>query len=159
MRKEETRSEAAPTPPEGPSVGRWLVGGLLVVSGAISGAFGAVAWLEALRIPSLFLALVGIVLLGIVPVILGLGLVWTGLGVIEDDPPRAALQVSDDVLLQATKLGATRDEVALRIGPCDMSHAERRLDELVVREQLELDLTEDGALIYRPHVDDTTPPA
>jgi hypothetical protein len=150
MRTEETRAPET----SGGQVGRWLMGGLLVIAGAVSGAFGAVAWLEALRIPSLLLALVAIVLLGVVPVMLGLGLVWTGLGVIEDEQPGATRMLdlmSDDALVDATQGGSTRDEVVTRIGACDLGEAERRLDDLVVREVLDLDVTEEGRLVYRPH--------
>jgi hypothetical protein len=152
MRTAETQAKTGlATASQGRIIGRWLMGGLLVAAGALSGAFGAVAWLEALRMPSFLLALVGIVLLGIVPIIIGLGLVWTGLGVLEEPvaPQRA---VSDDALLQATRQGATRDEVRLRIGRIDAVETERRLDDLVVRELLELEVTDEGQLVYRPRV-------
>jgi hypothetical protein len=129
-------------------VARWLLGAVLLVAGALSGAFGAVAWLSALRIQSFALALIGVVLLGLVPVVLGLGLVWTGLGVLELDgePER---ELTDEELLQAAGDGATRDEVAKALGRSDPREAERRLDQLVVRELLELDVTDEGGLVYR----------
>lgn len=129
-------------------IARWMLGVLLVGAGAISGAFGAVAWLSALRIQSFPLALIGVILLGLVPIVLGLGLVWTGLGVLElDQEPEQVLR--DEDLVAAAGRGATREEVAHALGARDPEVAERRLDDLVVREVLELDLTEEGSLLYR----------
>jgi len=136
----------------GGRIARYGMGGLLIAAGALSGAFGAVAWLSALRIQSFPLELIGVILLGLVPIVLGLGLVWTGLGVLEMDEP--ARVPTDAEFLAAASSGATREEVARSLGTRDPHEAERRLDDLVVREVLELDLTDEGSLVYRARLGD-----
>ena len=46
--------------------------------------------------------------------------------------------------------GATPREVATRLRIADPGSAERLLDDLVVREALELEVSDDGDLVYRP---------
>lgn len=61
-----------------------LVGNTLVTAGALASAFGAVGWLSALRSPSILAVTLGFVLYGLVPLVVGVGLVWRGLGLIEE---------------------------------------------------------------------------
>jgi|HubBroStandDraft_6_1064221.scaffolds.fasta_scaffold734080_1 hypothetical protein len=128
----------------------WLLGGLLVCLGALSGAFGTVAWLTVLCASSLSRVLLGMMSLGVLPVVAGGVLLWFGLGVLERQAARsrvwslAVTQVAD-----ATEGGATARLVAERLGT-DPRETERRLDALVAEDVLSLDVSGEGDLSYRP---------
>jgi hypothetical protein len=128
----------------------WLLGGVLVCLGALSGAFGTVAWLTVLCASSLSRMLLGMMSLGVLPVVAGGALLWVGLGVLERQAARSrvwaigVMQVTD-----AAQGGATARTVAERLGT-DPAETERRLDELVAADVLALEISGDGDLSYRP---------
>jgi len=126
-----------------------MLGNALVAAGAISGAFGAVGWVAALRHPSILALIVGVLCYGLVPLIGGLGFVWYGLDLIEADhvasTRRCATRAS---LLEAVRDGATPVQVALRLRVSSVREAENALDDLVRDGLLELDVTDDGELVY-----------
>ena len=131
---------------------RTLAGTALVIAGAFVGAFGAVAWLAALRIPSLAVAALGMMGLGVVPIAAGMVMLWSGLEILERATlePRRLPPVAPEALIAAGASGATPREVATRLRIADPGSAERLLDDLVVREALELEVSDDGDLVYRP---------
>jgi hypothetical protein len=143
-----------------PLVRRSLLGNALIAVGAVSGAFGAVGWLAALRYPSLVLLVLGVVFFGLVPLIAGMSMVWYGLDLLEEDLPRLErVGRSRIALLEAAKEGATATQVARRLRLATPSEIERELDGLVLEELLELDVTDDGELIYHaPGRRPTLPP-
>lgn len=129
----------------------WLLGGLFVVVGALSGAFGTVAWLTALCAPTLRSLLVGVIAMGIAPVIGGGALLWAGLGMLETATARARVRAfSDEHVIGAADGGATASTVAGRLGTSELREVTRRLDDLVTRELLSLEITEEGELLYHP---------
>jgi hypothetical protein len=126
------------------------MGGLLVCLGALSGAFGTVAWLTVLCASSLTHVLLGVVALGVLPVAAGGALLWAGLGVLEGQATRSRVWAIDPArIAEATEGGATARQVAERLGT-DPRETEGRLDDLVARDVLVLDLSADGDLSYRP---------
>lgn len=129
----------------------WLLGGLFVAVGALSGAFGTVAWLTALCAPTLRGLLVGVIAMGVAPVIGGGALLWAGLGILETEAARARVRgFSDAHVISAAEGGATAEAIASRLGTSEVREVTRRLDDLVTRECLSLEITEDGELCYRP---------
>jgi hypothetical protein len=129
----------------------WLFGGFLVCLGALAGAFGTVAWLTVLCAPSLPRMLLGVLGLGVAPVLGGGAVLWTGLSILEGQASRARVHaLPDQQLVDATRGGATSQTIAQRLGVGDVHEVTRRLDELVAREILVLDLTRDGELLYQP---------
>ena len=131
---------------------RTLAGTALVIAGAFVGAFGAVAWLAALRIPSLAVAALGMMGLGVVPIAAGMVMLWSGLEILERGrrAPGRGPRGGPVGLSAAGGWGATPREVATRLRIADPGSAERLLDDLVVREALELEVSDDGDLVYRP---------
>jgi hypothetical protein len=129
----------------------WLAGGALVCLGALAGAFGTVAWLTALCAPSLGSLLVGVLALGVAPVLGGGGLLWAGLGILEAHAKRGRVRaLPEDQLCEATRGGASAAAVAERLGVSELREITERLDELAAREILSLEIREDGELIYAP---------
>jgi hypothetical protein len=129
----------------------WLLGGFLVCLGALSGAFGTVAWLTVLCATSLPQMLLGVLGLGVAPVVGGGALLWTGLGLLEAHAARSRILALDEgQLAEAARGGATASLVARRVGTGDVPELTRRLDELVARDVLALDISDEGELVYRP---------
>ncbi|UQA61920.1 hypothetical protein [Polyangium aurulentum] len=126
-----------------------MLGNAFVAAGAISGAFGAVGWIAALRHPSILALIVSVLCYGLVPLIGGLGFVWYGLDLIEEDQiastRRCAMRAA---LLEAVRDGATPAQIALRLRISSARDAENALDDLVRHGLLELDVTDDGELSY-----------
>jgi hypothetical protein len=128
----------------------WLMGGILVCLGALSGAFGTVAWLTVLCASSLSQMLLGVLALGVAPVVGGGALLWTGLGLLETHAARSrVLALGEEQLAEAVRGGATAQAVARRVGTSEVVELTRRLDELVARDILALDISEEGELVYR----------
>jgi len=129
----------------------WLLGGTLVCLGALSGAFGTVAWLTVLCASSLSQMLLGVLALGVAPVVGGGALLWTGLGLLEAHAARSRVLALDEAqLAEAAHGGATASLIARRVGAGDVQELTHRLDELVARDVLALDISEEGELVYRP---------
>ena len=129
---------------------RWIAGGALVGIGALCGAFGTVAWLSVLRAPSVTVVLLSLLFLSATPLTVGLSLLWAGLSVLEKQMIRSRVRaLPERELLDAAEEAATARAIALRLGVSDVRETERRLDDLVVRERLALDVTDEGELIYR----------
>lgn len=129
----------------------WLFGGFLVCLGALAGAFGTVAWLTVLCAPSLPRMLLGVLGLGVAPVLGGGAVLWTGLSILEMQASRARVHaVPEQHLIDAARGGATSPAIAQRLGLGDVQEITRRLDDLVARDVLVLDLTRDGELLYQP---------
>ncbi len=117
--------------------------------GALSGAFGTVAWLTVLCAPFPTI-LFGVVGLGAVPLMVGAGLLWAGLSLLEAESARSRVRVMPEAcLVEAARAGATAKTIALRLGLGDAAEVERRLDDLVVREALALEVGEEGDVLYR----------
>jgi hypothetical protein len=126
-----------------------MLGHAFVAAGALSGAFGAVGWIAALRHPSILVLAVDIFCYGLVPLIGGLGFVWYGLDMIEADQIASIRRYTTRAaLLEAVRDGATPAQVALRLRMTSAREAERELDDLVRLGLLELDVTDDGELFY-----------
>ncbi|MDI1447429.1 hypothetical protein [Polyangium sp. 6x1] len=130
---------------------RSLVGNTLVTVGALSSAFGAVGWLSALRSPSILTIVLGFVLYGLLPLVVGVAFVWRGLGMIEEaEAARRVDAVGRAALLEALRGGgATAREVATKLSLPSARDAERALDGLVRDDLAKLDVTDDGELVYR----------
>jgi len=126
-----------------------LSGGVLVCLGALSGAFGTVAWLTVLCAPFPAL-LLGVLALGVAPVVVGGGLLWGGLSLLEVESARnRAHLVPEACIVEAVRTKGTAAEITARLGLSDAAEVERRLDDLVVRETLALEVSEDGDVLYR----------
>jgi hypothetical protein len=126
-----------------------LLGGTLVCLGSLSGAFGTVAWLTVLCAPFPAI-LLGVLALGAAPVVLGGALLWAGLELLEaESARRGVLGVPEACMIEAARDGATAKGVALRLGLGDAAEVERRLDDLVVREALVLEVNDEGEALYR----------
>jgi len=133
-----------------PFLGHSVVGQLLVATGAVASAFGAVGWLSALRAPSFLGFVVGVLGYGVLPLFFGLWLVWRGLDKLDED----ALAEKNGFVIRAALLdavqgGATAQEVAQKLALPSLKEAERELDGLVIDELAQLELTDDGDLVYR----------
>jgi hypothetical protein len=116
----------------------------------MTGAFGTVAWLTVLCATSFSHALLGIVTMGLVPVVGGGALLWAGLSVLEDESARQRVRTLPEArFVEAASGGATSSMVALRLGVSDHGEVEQRLDELVARDVLALEANEEGELLYR----------
>jgi hypothetical protein len=126
------------------------MGGALACLGALAGAFGTVAWLTVLCATSFPRVLFGIVTLGVLPVVGGGVLLWAGLSVLEAESARGRVRaISDERFVEAAQGGATGAVIALRLGVGETLEVEARLDELVARDVLALDVTDDGEVLYR----------
>jgi hypothetical protein len=122
-----------------------------VCLGALTGAFGTVAWLTALCATSFPQMVMGILGLGVAPVLGGGALLWAGLHVLEAEAAKDRIRALGDMrFIEATRGGATSATVALRLGTGDVLEVERRLDRLVAHDALMLDVTEQGEALYRP---------
>lgn len=129
----------------------WLLGGSLVCLGALSGAFGTVAWLTVLCLPTFPRVMLGVLSLGVAPVVGGGALLWVGLGMLERSAARVRVRsLPDDQLVDAVRNGMTARALASRMGIGDVAELTQRLDDLVARDVLVLDLSEEGNLVYRP---------
>ena len=130
-----------------------MLGGALVCLGALSGAFGTVAWLTVLCVPSFPRVLLGVLSLGIAPVVGGGAMLWAGLSMLEARAARGRVwSLPEPQLAEATKGGLTAPALALRLGLGDVRELEGRLDEMVARDALALDVSEEGELVYRPRL-------
>jgi hypothetical protein len=128
----------------------WLLGGALVCVGALTGAFGTVAWLTVLSASSFPQVMAGIFALGVAPVVGGGAVLWAGLHILETESSRGRVRaLPDDRFIEAARGGGTSMMIALRLGLGETLEVERRLDELVARDILALDVTEQGEVIYR----------
>jgi hypothetical protein len=128
-----------------------LLGGVLVCLGALSGAFGTVAWLTVLCLPTFPRVMLGVLSLGVAPVVGGGALLWVGLGMLERSAARVRVRgLPDEQLVDATRNGLTAKALAVRLGVGELAELTRRLDDLVARDVLALDLSEEGDLVYRP---------
>jgi hypothetical protein len=128
----------------------WLMGGALACLGALAGAFGTVAWLTVLCASSFPRVMFGIVTLGVLPVVGGGVLLWAGLSVLEAESSRSRVRaISDERFVEAVRSGATGADVALRLGVGETLEVENRLDELVARDVLALEVTDEGEVLYR----------
>jgi hypothetical protein len=124
----------------------------MVCLGALAGAFGTVAWLSVLCVPSFPRVMLGIFALGVAPVAGGGALLWAGLSMIETESARSRVRaLSDARFIDAARSGATAAAVATRLGIEDAVEVERRLDELVARDALALEISEEGEVVYRGH--------
>lgn len=122
----------------------------MVCLGALAGAFGTVAWLSVLCVPTFPQVMLGIFALGVAPVASGGALLWAGLSLIEAESARSRVRVlSDARFIDAARNGATAAAVARRLGVDDTGEVESRLDELVARDILALDVSDDGDVVYR----------
>ena len=122
----------------------------MVCSGALAGAFGTVAWLTVLCAPSFSHVMLGILALGVAPVAAGGALLWAGLSLLETESARSRVRsMPDGRLVEAARGGATAAVIALRLGICDALEVEHRLDELVARDALTLEVSEEGEVLYR----------
>jgi hypothetical protein len=119
--------------------------------GAFSGAFGTVAWLSVLRLPTIPVLLLGVLFLGAAPLAVGVAMLWAGLSVVDTQMARSRVRaVPIPSIVAAVHGGATPQVVALRLGLSDVPEIEARLDELVAHDALALTLTDEGELYYRP---------
>jgi hypothetical protein len=126
-----------------------LSGSFLVCVGALSGAFGTVAWLTVLCAPFPTL-LLGVLGLGVAPVVVGGALLWGGLSLLEVASARhRARLVPEACIVEAARPCGTVATIALRLGLSDTVEIERRLDELVVRDALVLEVSAEGDVLYR----------
>lgn len=129
----------------------WLLGGFLVALGAVSGTFGTVAWLAVLCVPTFSSFIAGLLGLGVAPVVAGGALLWSGLRVLERQGARSRVYaLPDQQIIAATQDGATVELVAARLGVLAVQDLTDRLDQLAAREVLDLQISEDGALLYSP---------
>ena len=138
--------------PEGPWFHRfaWILGVWMVCLGALAGAFGTVAWLSVLCVPTFPQVILGLLTLGVAPVAGGGALLWAGLSMIEAESARSRVRaLSDARFIDAARNGATAAAVARRLGIDDTLEVEHRLDELVARDALALDVSDDGDVVYR----------
>jgi hypothetical protein len=127
----------------------WFSGGSLVCLGALSGAFGTVAWLTVLCAPFPAI-LLGVLALGAMPVVLGGALLWAGLSLLEAESARSRVRgVPEAYIVEAARAASTAKTIALRLGLGDVAEVERRLDDLVVHEALVLEVNEEGDVLYR----------
>jgi hypothetical protein len=114
------------------------------------GAFGTVAWLTVLCASSAPQVLLGVLSLGVAPVLGGGALLWAGLSVLETHAVRSRVRSMPDArFVEAAQGGATSATIALRLGTGDPVEVELRLDELVSRDELTLVVTEEGEVFYR----------
>ncbi len=128
----------------------WALGAALVCVGALGGAFGTVAWLSVLCASSFPRMLLGILGLGVGPVVGGGVLLWTGLSLLETESARNRVRaLEDERLLDAARGGATAEVIAIRLACGDVDEVERRLDDLVARDALQLDVCDEGEVRYR----------
>ena len=119
--------------------------------GALSGAFGTVAWLTVLCFQSFSRVLLGVLSLGVAPVVGGGALLWVGLGLLEAHAARGRVTaLPDEQLAEATRGGVTAATLAQRFGLGDLDEVTRRLDDMVARDVLVLEVSEEGELWYRP---------
>jgi hypothetical protein len=127
-----------------------LAGAALVGVGALTGAFGTVAWLTVLCASSFPEVLFGVFALGVAPVVGGGALLWAGLSVLEAEAARSRVRaISDARFIEAAHGGATSATVALRLGIGDVEEVERRLDDLAARDALALVVSDEGEALYR----------
>lgn len=127
--------------------------------GALAGAFGTVAWLTVLCASSLPALLLGIAALGAAPVVGGGALLWAGLAVMERTAAKSRVRaVPDERLVEAAGTGATAPAIALRLGIGNPAEVEPRLDELVARDALALEITDQGEVVYKPLREPAWPP-
>jgi hypothetical protein len=128
----------------------WALGGALVCVGALLGSFGTVAWLTVLCAPTFGRLILGVLALGAAPVVGGGALLWAGLGLLENEAARSRVRaVSDARFVEAAGSGASSSLVASRLGLGDVAEVEQRLDTLCARDQLALDVTDEGEVRYR----------
>jgi len=117
--------------------------------GALSGAFGTVAWLTVLCAPFPRL-LLGVLALGVAPVVVGGALLWGGLSLLEvASARRRARLVPEACIVEAARAGGTAATITSRLGLSDTVEIERRLDDLVVREALMLEVSAEGDVLYQ----------
>ena len=118
--------------------------------GALTGAFGTVAWLTVLCASSFPEVLFGLLALGVAPVVGGGALLWAGLSVLEAQSARSRVRgISDAHIIECAQGGATSATIALRLGVGDTLEVERRLDDLVARDVLALVVSDEGEVLYR----------
>lgn len=128
----------------------WTLGAGLVCLGALAGAFGTVAWLTVLCAPTISRLLLGVLALGVAPVAGGGALLWAGLSLLEDEAAKGRVRaVPDERFIEAASMGATAPVIAQRLGLSETREVERRLDELVARDVLALDVSDEGEVFYR----------
>jgi hypothetical protein len=129
----------------------WLLGASLVCVGALAGAFGTIAWLSAFCAPTLPRMLLGMVSLGLLPVLGGGAMLWAGLSVLESHAAiRRVREMPEARFVEAARPGGSARAIADRLAVVDEREVIRRLDDLVVRGVLALDITDEGELFYRP---------
>lgn len=129
----------------------WLLGASLLSLGALSGAFGTIAWLTALCAPSLGRMLLGMISLGLLPVLTGGAMLWAGLGVLENHAARSRVRdMPEERIVEAARKGGSARDIADRLAVADTREVTYRLDDLVARGVLSLDITEEGELVYQP---------
>ena len=118
--------------------------------GALAGAFGTVAWLTVLCAPSFSQVMLGIVALGVAPVLGGGALLWAGLSLLEAESARSRVRaIPDGRFVDAARGGSTAGAIALRLGIGDALEVEQRLDDLVARDALVLEVSSEGEVLYR----------
>jgi hypothetical protein len=130
-----------------------LCGGLLALFGALF-TLGLVPRMD-LAHGRIVVDLLGLLALGLAPLALGLGGVWYGLRRLTQ--ARQAAQSERDSTLARTILhrvrvqpqGITAQEVALNT-PFSAQDVEAKLGNLYVDGVLEMEVTEEGKLIYKP---------
>jgi hypothetical protein len=127
----------------------YVMGIAAIASGAVMGAAGTAGWISLLTIPSVVVAGLGVLFLGVVPIVVGLGLIWSGINALVE-PVSVVDLLPEARFVAAAGDGATREQIAYRLdlAPADWSSIEQRLDVLVIDERLELVLTDAGDLLY-----------
>jgi hypothetical protein len=117
----------------------------------MTGAFGTVAWLTVLCASSVPQVMLGVLALGVAPVLGGGALLWAGLSILEGHSTTSRIRAIPDArFVEASLGGATSATVALRLGVGDPLEVEQRLDELVAHDALALVVSDEGEALYRP---------
>lgn len=124
----------------------------LVLIGTILVSFGLVSWISIPSTKSLSEIFLGIIYLGVWPLMLGISLVTFGLNLLDTftfvktkfPPPK------DDEFMCLINEGASLQDISSnRYLGLSEKEIEHRLDSLVIKDKLILDLTEEGELLYR----------
>lgn len=128
-----------------------ILGGLLMTLGLILGTFGTVAGLTVLFLPAFPSLVAGVVGLGMAPLAAGGALAWQGNRMLERHAAWSRVEALPEAqLVLAAHNGATAEVIAGRLGTTNVRDLTARLDDLTVREVLDLRFGDDGALLYEP---------
>ncbi len=79
----------------------------------------------------------------------GGALLWAGLSVLDAESARSQVRaIADARFIEAARGGTTARAAALRLGIGDVFEVEQRLDALVARDALVLEVNDEGEVIY-----------